>query len=53
VGGGFFVRFSLLPPVLAWQAFGEKNGTHSFQELNDRIQKYRKSKAIPHKEKAA
>jgi len=44
VGGGFFVRFSLLPPVLAWQAFGEKNGTHSFQELNDRIQKYRKSK---------
>ena len=44
VGGGFFVRFSLLPPVLAWQAFGEKNGTHSFQELINRIQKYRKSK---------
>ncbi len=24
VGGGFFVRFSALPPFLAWQAFGEK-----------------------------
>lgn len=41
VGGGFFVRFSLLPSFLAWQAFGEKNGTHTFEELNERIHKYR------------
>ena len=24
VGGGYYVRFSALPPFLAWQAFGEK-----------------------------
>lgn len=41
VGGGFFVRFSLLPPSLAWQAFKEKNGTTSYDELITRIAKYR------------
>lgn len=41
VGGGFFVRFSLLPPFLAWQAFGAKNGTNSYEELLKRINKYR------------
>jgi putative restriction endonuclease len=46
VGGGFFVRFSLLPPFLAWQAFGEKNGTRTFEELNERIQKYRSRNSI-------
>ena len=30
VGGGYFVRFSALPPFLAWQAFGEKNGTKTY-----------------------
>ena len=48
VGGGFFVRFSLLPPFLAWQAFGEKNGTRTFEELNERIQKYRSRNSIVH-----
>lgn len=46
VGGGFFVNFSLLPPFLAWQAFGEKNGTHTFEELNERIRKYRSRNSI-------
>ncbi len=46
VGGGFFVRFSLLPPFLAWQAFGEKNGTTSYEELLVRINKYRTRNAI-------
>lgn len=46
VGGEFFVRFSLLPPFLAWQAFGEKNGTHTFAELNERIRKYRSRNSI-------
>ena len=41
VGGGFFVRFSLLPPFLAWQAFGLNNGTKSYEELLARIKKYR------------
>lgn len=41
VGGGFFVSFSILPTFLAWEAFGEENGTVSFEELNKRILKYR------------
>lgn len=41
VGGGFFVSFSILPTFLAWEAFGEENGTGSFDELNKRILKYR------------
>ena len=41
VGGGFYVRFSILPTYLAWSAFGLKNGCNSLKELNDRIIKYR------------
>ena len=41
VGGGFFVKYSLVPTYLAWDAFGIKNGTRSLKELNDRINKYR------------
>lgn len=41
VGGGFFVRFTALPTYLAWDAFGEKNGVRSLDELNKRIMKYR------------
>lgn len=41
VGGGYFVRFSALPPFLAWQAFGEKNGTKTYQEFCTRLEKYR------------
>lgn len=41
VGGGFFVRFSILPTHLAWNAFGIKNGTHSLKDLNESIFKYR------------
>ena len=33
VGGGFFVRYTQLPPFLAWDAFGTKNGTTSYSEL--------------------
>ncbi len=46
VGGGFFVRFSLLPSFLAWQAFGTKNGTTSYEELQKRINKYRSRNGI-------
>ena len=41
VGGGFFVKYSLVPTYLAWDAFGIKNGTRSLKELNNRINKYR------------
>lgn len=41
VGGGFFVRYTQLPPFLAWEAFGRKNGTTSYGELISRIEKYR------------
>ena len=41
VGGGFFVRYTQLPPFLAWQAFGKKNGTKTYDELLRRIEKYR------------
>ena len=46
VGGGFFVRFSILPTYLCWQAFGIKNGVTSFEELNKRIEKYRQRNGI-------
>jgi len=37
VGGGHFVRFTVLPCFLAWEAFGEKNGATSLSELLQRI----------------
>src|SRR6185295_9349882 len=41
VGGGFYVRYSALPARLAWEAFGEKNGTASYADLRARIDRYR------------
>jgi putative restriction endonuclease len=43
VGGGFFVRHSFLPVSLAWEAFGNKNGTSNFLDFRNAIHKYRKS----------
>jgi putative restriction endonuclease len=42
VGGGYFVRYSALPASLAWDAFGEKNGVGSADELRTRIRRYRR-----------
>lgn len=47
VGGGFFVRFTVLPCFLAWEAFGEKNGVLSLTELVERTARYRKSPQTP------
>ena len=33
VGGGFFVRYTRLPLMLAWDAFGQKNGVESLPQL--------------------
>ncbi|WP_029420698.1 HNH endonuclease [Alicyclobacillus macrosporangiidus] len=43
VGGGFFVRHSFLPVSLAWEAFGQKNGTPDFEDFIHAIHKYRKT----------
>ncbi|MBI2677258.1 MAG: HNH endonuclease [Candidatus Koribacter versatilis] len=41
VGGGFFSSFSALPISLAWNAFETKNGAQSFEEMRQRVWKYR------------
>jgi len=41
VGGGLFATYSELPVSLAWDAFQEKNGTLSLDELKRRISAYR------------
>jgi len=40
-GGGAFVHATLFPISGAWDAFGEKNGVSSFQELFSAISRYR------------
>jgi putative restriction endonuclease len=42
VGGGYFVGYSALPASLAWDAFAEKNGVGSADELRARIRRYRR-----------
>ena len=44
VGGGFFVRHSLLPLSLVWDVFGQKNGTPDILTLRERIFAYRERK---------
>jgi len=47
-GGGFFVRHSNLPLSLAWEAFGEKNGAASQEDLRSLIEKFRPNKPHEH-----
>jgi putative restriction endonuclease len=42
VGGGFFAHSNICPVNLAWDAFGEKNGALSLEEMRRRIEKYRR-----------
>lgn len=46
-GGGYFVRNTLLPARLAWEAFGEKNGVASLADFLDRISRYRRDDSDP------
>lgn len=48
VGGGFFVRFSLLPLSLAWDTFGYKNGVPDFPTFSCKIRRYRSSQGTVH-----
>lgn len=41
VGGGFFVRHTVLPLSLAWECFGEKNGAETLSEVVRLIQRRR------------
>jgi len=47
VGGGFFVRFLFLPWSFAWDAFQEKNGAATSQQMKRRIEKYRREPVGP------
>jgi putative restriction endonuclease len=40
-GGGIYVRHTLLPLPLAWQAFGEKNGVGNYKTFERRILEHR------------
>lgn len=46
VGGGFFIRYSSVPIPMAWEAFGEKNGTSTFETFSGRLKKYREKNRI-------
>ena len=46
VGGGFFIRYELLPLSLAWEAFGEKNGVPDIYAFRSIIQKLAKTTDI-------
>lgn len=41
VGGGFFIRAEQLPLSLAWDAFGNKNGSSNLNELRNKINSLR------------
>jgi len=43
VGGGFFSHFTILPASIVWQAFGEKNGARTEEEMRTRIARYRRT----------
>jgi putative restriction endonuclease len=46
VGGGLFLKFSILPSSLAWEAFEIANGAQNLFELNNRIYKYKKTNRL-------
>jgi putative restriction endonuclease len=43
VGGGFFSHSTVLPASIVWQAFGEKNGAQTEEEMRSRIARYRRA----------
>lgn len=47
VGGGFVAHHTALPVRLAWDAFGEKNGTPSLAAMTERIAHYRRAAIDP------
>jgi putative restriction endonuclease len=43
VVGGFFSHFTILPASIVWQAFGEKNGARTEEDMLARIARYRRA----------
>lgn len=43
VGGGFYSHFTILPASIVWQAFAEKNGARTEEEMRARIARYRRT----------
>lgn len=41
VGGGFFVKHSVIPISLAWEAFEQKNGDYDIIAFREKVMKYR------------
>jgi len=50
VGGGFFTHSSLLPVSLAWEAFGQKNGAATFEEMRSKIARLRSGHVDPNED---
>lgn len=50
VGGGFFAHASILQSSLAWDAFGEKNGAATLEQMRKGIEKFRRTKPDPHED---
>lgn len=48
VGGGFFAHASIVPISLAWEAFGQANGTMTLSEMRQRVAKYRSERSGIH-----
>jgi len=42
VGGAFFIHYARLPIGVAWDTFGPRNGTASFEDMLARVARYRK-----------
>lgn len=41
VGGfGVFARYEKAAPLLAWEAFGERNGARSYEDMRQRLERY-------------
>ncbi len=47
VGGGLFAHSTILPISLAWDAFQEKNGATSLEEMRARTERYRRKTPTP------
>ena len=51
IGGfGFFATASRLPASMAWETFGEMNGAKSFNQMMERILRYRHQPLKPHED---
>jgi putative restriction endonuclease len=46
-GGGFFAHHTSLPVSLAWEAFNDKNGAGSLDEMRRRVERYRRTPLDP------